>query len=282
MVSSPVRRASPPPFDLAEINVARLRAPLDDPQIEGFVSRLAEINALADGAPGFVWRLQTETGDATSIVAYDDPRVIVNMSVWESAEALRAYTYRSGHADLLRLRGEWFEAMAGPHLALWWTPAGHRPDVEEGKERLAHLARRGPSSAAFTFREAFGAPEIDAEAPGDAPPLYDGRVFATRSNSENGESGAGTLFHYRQLGSHVWATYDGGGVRLGRLAARCDPAGTLTMRYQHLSPSGEFRSGRCRSVPERLPDGRLRLCEEWQWDGGDAGRSVLEEVELAR
>ncbi len=277
MASSRVPPASPT-FHLAEINVARLRATLDDPLVEGFVARLADINALADEAPGFVWRLQTEAGDATSIVAYGDPRIIVNMSVWESPEALRAYTYRSGHADVLRQRGEWFESMAGPHLALWWTPAGHRPDVEEGQERLRHLAGRGPSPAAFTFREPFAAPEIDAAEAGSAPLLYDGRVFAVAGNSANGEAGPGTLFRYRQIGSHVWATYEGGGVRLGRLAARCNPAGELRMLYQHLGPSGEFRSGRCRSVPERLPDGRLRLREEWQWDGGEAGRSVLEEV----
>lgn len=137
---------------LAQLNVARLLAPLDSPQLSGFVAGLEPINELADGSPGFVWRLQTDEGDATSIRAFDDDMLIVNMSVWESAEALAAFTYRSDHLAVMRRRREWFEGMAEAHLVLWWVPAGHVPDVEEAKERLDLLRRVGPSPEAFTFR----------------------------------------------------------------------------------------------------------------------------------
>lgn len=136
---------------LAQINVGRTVAPLDDPRLAGFVSQLAEINALADRSPGFVWRLQTPAGDATSVRAYDDPRVIVNMSVWQSLETLHAYVYRSAHVGVLRDRKRWFEKWSGPYYALWWIPKGHVPTVEEGKARLEYLAQHGPSEHAFWF-----------------------------------------------------------------------------------------------------------------------------------
>ncbi len=140
---------------LVQANVARLLAPLDSPQLADFVAALEPINELADRSPGFVWRLQTEDGDATSIRAFDDDMLIVNMSVWESAEALADFTYRSGHLAVMRRRREWFEAMAEAHLVLWWVPAGHIPDVDEAKQRLDLLRRTGPSPAAFTFRVMF-------------------------------------------------------------------------------------------------------------------------------
>ena len=137
---------------VVQLNVGRLLAPLDAPATADFVAALEPINALADRAPGFVWRLQTEAGDATGIRAFDDDLLIVNMSVWESVEALAAFTYGAGHRDVMRRRREWFEPMAEAHMVLWWVPAGHVPDVDEAKDRLALLRRIGPSPAAFTFR----------------------------------------------------------------------------------------------------------------------------------
>ena len=142
-------------YHLAQINIARMRAPLDDPLMAGFVNRLDEINALADEAPGFVWRLQDESNNATNIQVFDDPRLIINMSVWESIEALFEYTYRSGHVELFRARKEWFEPLGSPSLALWWIPAGDTPTAEEGKRRLALLAENGPSPEVFTLKKRF-------------------------------------------------------------------------------------------------------------------------------
>ena len=159
------------PTQLAQFNVARLRAPIDDPVMEGFRSQLERINAIADQSPGFVWRLQTDEGDATSLRAYPDPLTIVNMSVWESLEALHEYVYRSPHVGPLRDRRQWFEPASGPILVLWWVPAGHIPTLEEAMQKLNRLSVHGPSEAAFTFRQPFPAPgetsvkapEVDAE-----------------------------------------------------------------------------------------------------------------------
>jgi len=139
-------------FHLAQVNIGRVRAPLEDPIMKGFVDRLDELNAVADASPGFVWRLQTDAGNATYFRPYpEDDRVLMNMSVWESIEALRSYVYRTGHAEMLKQRHEWFEPMR-LFLALWWVPAGHRPSVDEARQRLAHLEAHGPSQFAFTFR----------------------------------------------------------------------------------------------------------------------------------
>lgn len=143
---------------LAQLNIARMRAPLEDPLMEGFVSRLDEINALADRAEGFVWRLQTYDGNATAIRAADDPRIIVNMSVWESVEALHTYVYRGEHLSLFRGRAGWFEKMEGPVLVLWWVPRDTRPRIEQGMARLKYLRRHGPTAWAFTFKECFPPP----------------------------------------------------------------------------------------------------------------------------
>ena len=149
---------SPNPTHLAQFNIARMRAPIDDPVMEGFRSQLERINAIADQSPGFVWRLQTEDGDATAVRAYSDPLTIVNMSVWESLEALHGYVYRSPHVGPLRDRRQWFEPAEGPILVLWWVAAGHIPTVEEAMSRLEHLRMHGPSETAFTFREPFPPP----------------------------------------------------------------------------------------------------------------------------
>jgi hypothetical protein len=144
---------------LAQINVARLLAPIDAPESAGFVEALGPVNARADAAPGFVWRLQTEDGDATAIEVSDDPLVIVNLTVWESIEALEAFAYREeSHRAVLRRRREWFEPHSAPPTALWWIAAGETPSLEEALERLAELRAHGPSARAFTFKERFPAP----------------------------------------------------------------------------------------------------------------------------
>jgi heme-degrading monooxygenase HmoA len=148
-------------FHLAQINIARLVAPIDDPRIAEFVSQLAPTNALADGAPGFVWRLQSESGNATDVPFSDDPFVIVNMSVWESIEALRDFTYSSSHIELFRDRAKWFEKMDKPHYCLWWVPAGHIPTLEEGRERLRHFQEHGATPHAFWFSQQFPAAAED-------------------------------------------------------------------------------------------------------------------------
>ncbi|WP_086932401.1 DUF3291 domain-containing protein [Agarilytica rhodophyticola] len=142
-------------FQLAQINIAKARATMDSDIMKGFVDRLDEINALADKSEGFVWRLQTDEGDATSIQAYDDPMIIVNMSVWQDLESLKNFVYKTVHVDLIRDRSAWFDKITSAHQALWWIPAGHIPTVEEGREKLEILQRQGPSREAFTFAKPF-------------------------------------------------------------------------------------------------------------------------------
>src|SRR3954465_1011326 len=116
-----------PYYHIAQVNVARFIAPVDDPVLSDFYAYLAPINALADAAPGFVWRFQTAYGDATSLRVYDDDRIIVNFSVWESVEALKNFVYKEEHKNVMRERRKWFEKMAEQYVALWWVPAGHIP-----------------------------------------------------------------------------------------------------------------------------------------------------------
>jgi hypothetical protein len=143
---------------LAQVNVGRLRAPVDAPQTAAFMAALDPVNALADTAAGFVWRLQTDEGNATSVSFNDDPMVIMNMSVWESIDALADFVYRTAHTEVMRRRAEWFHRAEDAYLALWWVPAGHVPSVEEAAARLAALQSDGPTPYAFTFRERFPAP----------------------------------------------------------------------------------------------------------------------------
>ena len=152
-------------YHLAQCNVGRVRAPLASPLLAGFVAALEPINALADGAPGFVWRLQTEDGDATAIRAFDDDMLLVNMSVWESIETLAAFTYTTAHRDVMRRRRQWFEKLADAHLVLWWVGAGALPTISDAKDRLQRLRRHGPSREAFTFRSLFPAPDATEESP---------------------------------------------------------------------------------------------------------------------
>jgi hypothetical protein len=150
-----------PGHDLAQLNIGRTREPLDSPLLADFVAALDPINALADASPGFVWRLQTEEGDATSIRAFDDELMIVNMSVWESVEALWDFVYGGDHLAYMRRRREWFERIE-MHLVLWWVPQGHRPTVEEALQRLERLRLAGPGPEAFTFKHRFPAPTATA------------------------------------------------------------------------------------------------------------------------
>jgi hypothetical protein len=140
---------------LAQLNVARMVAPIDDPRMAGFVAWLDEVNALAERSPGFVWRLQDESGNATGLPVTRDPLVIANLTVWRSVDDLRAFTYRSDHRLVFARRFEWFERWPGPSVVLWWIPAGTIPDVAEGLRRLARLAGEGPSPEAFTFKQAY-------------------------------------------------------------------------------------------------------------------------------
>ncbi|MEV6352957.1 DUF3291 domain-containing protein [Streptomyces hydrogenans] len=162
MTSSPpaVPSASPEPAaHLAQLNVATMLYPLDDPRMAPFVEMLDPVNAAADGAPGFVWRLVEEgTPDATGLRPAGED-VIVNLSVWENQEALWDYAYRSGHLEVMRRRRDWFARHVEAHLVLWWVPAGHVPTVAESLDRLADLRANGPSPRAFTFASAFTATE---------------------------------------------------------------------------------------------------------------------------
>jgi Domain of unknown function (DUF3291) len=150
-------------YALAQVNIARLLAPVDSPLLADFVAALDPVNAAADAAPGFLWRLQTEDGNATAVRAFEwdeegSAGVIVNMSVWESAEALGAFVYSGTHRRVMRRRREWFERMADAYTALWWIPAGHLPATGEAEDRVRHLRAHGPTPYAFTLRTHFPPP----------------------------------------------------------------------------------------------------------------------------
>ncbi len=154
-------------WHLAQVNIAVALAPTDSPKLAGFMAMLDPINALAEATPGFVWRLQTEDGNATAIRPYEDERVMVNLSVWQSIDSLGDFVFASRHLDVLRRRREWFEKMTEAYMALWWIPAGSIPTVEEAKRRLELLEARGPSPEAFTFREPFPPPDSSEPVPSD-------------------------------------------------------------------------------------------------------------------
>jgi Domain of unknown function (DUF3291) len=159
-------------YVLAEVNIARMLAPLDSAQLAGFVAELEPVNALADAAPGFVWRMQTEDGNNTAVRAFQwdmagSAGVLTNMSVWESVEALAEFVYSPRHREVLRQRREWFEKMAEAYLAMWWIPRGHVPTTDEAEERVLHLREHGVTPFAFTLKEHFPAPD----AAGPAEPV---------------------------------------------------------------------------------------------------------------
>jgi Domain of unknown function (DUF3291) len=145
-------------WHLAQVNVGIPRGPMDSATMAGFVARLDAVNALADGAPGFVWRLQDEGGNATAISVFDDPGLIVNMSVWESVEALWDFVYDGRHLEVMRRRREWFTRMAEAFMCLWWVPAGEIPTVGDAEDRLTRLRAEGPTPYAFTFKQRFEPP----------------------------------------------------------------------------------------------------------------------------
>jgi hypothetical protein len=151
---------------LAQINVGRLLHPITDPRIADFVNNLDAVNALAEASDGFVWRLKDATGNATQISAYEDPSIIMNMSVWRSPEHLYEFVYKTVHRRFVQRRKEWFHLFGAQYLALWWLEEGHQPEPGEGQQRLAHLERFGPTAWAFNFRKLF-------EAAPDAAPLGD-------------------------------------------------------------------------------------------------------------
>jgi hypothetical protein len=152
-------------FHLAQLNVGRLLAPIDDPRIKDFADNLDRINALAEGEPGFVWRLKGEGNNASDLNPFPDASLAVNMSVWTGLDPLAAFVYRTAHRDIMRRRKEWFEKMQ-TYLVLWWVPAGHVPSADEAWARLGHLDTHGPSERAFTFRHPFPAPDsIEPETP---------------------------------------------------------------------------------------------------------------------
>jgi hypothetical protein len=153
--SNPTHRED---YYLAQINIALMKAPLEAPVMAEFAAGLAEVNAIAERSPGFIWRLQTSSGNATDIRAYPDPRMLVNLSVWQSVEQLKAYVYRSLHGEFFVRRRKWFEKYQGEHFTMWWIPIGYLPTVEEGKVKLEYLALHGDSPESFTFAKPYPPP----------------------------------------------------------------------------------------------------------------------------
>ncbi len=151
-------------YHLAQLNIAEMKHPLDSPPMADFVANLAPVNALADTAPGFVWRLQTEDGDATAIDFFGG-NVIVNMSVWTDVEALHRFVYRTAHAKIMARRKEWFERIEAAYTVLWWIAAGTTPSLEEAQARLDQLRAHGPSPEAFTFKQPFPPPDETSREP---------------------------------------------------------------------------------------------------------------------
>ena len=145
-------------YELAQLNIAIMKEPLDSPVMSDFVANLERINALAETSPGFVWRLQTEEGDASALRPLGE-ETLVNMSVWRDTESLNQYVYQSAHVEIMRRRKEWFSRMREAYAVLWWVREGHRPTIAEAIERLERLRANGPTAAAFTFRHAFPAPD---------------------------------------------------------------------------------------------------------------------------
>jgi hypothetical protein len=144
-------------YELAQVNISRLRFPLDSPELKDFVDALDPVNASAEAADGYVWRLQSEGGDATDIKVFGDDWLIINLTVWRDTNALTAFMYQGQHREMLARRREWFEKVAEAMTALWWVPAGHRPTVAEAESRLLHLRANGPTPYAFTLRTSFPA-----------------------------------------------------------------------------------------------------------------------------
>ncbi|MDQ0940784.1 DUF3291 domain-containing protein [Streptomyces sp. V1I1] len=148
-------------YELAQVNIARLKFPLDSPELKDFVNGLDPVNAVADAADGFVWRLQSETGNATDVPVFGDEWLILNMSVWRDTNALTAFMYQGQHRELLGRRYEWFERVQEVMSTQWWVERGHRPTVQEAEDRLLHVREHGPTPRAFTLRTSFPPPTAE-------------------------------------------------------------------------------------------------------------------------
>ncbi len=159
-------------WHLAQFNIATARFALDDPRIADFMAQLDDINGLAERSPGFVWRLQSDSGNATDIKVSDDPNLVVNMSVWQSPETLFEFAYKSAHREVMTRRREWFVPPSGAYQVLWWVEVGTRPTAQQGMERLARLNRHGPSAHAFNFKTRFPLPGEAGEPSDLAPEPY--------------------------------------------------------------------------------------------------------------
>ncbi|MEZ9700939.1 DUF3291 domain-containing protein [Vibrio sp. 10N.261.46.E12] len=146
---------------LAQLNIALAKYPLDAPEIKEFVDNLELVNGIAESSEGFVWRLKDESGDATNIKAFDDPNMIVNMSVWDSVDSLKNFMFRTHHREFMRRKGDWFHRLPEDTYVLWWIEEGHIPTLEEAIERLQYLREMGDSPYAFTFKTNF----TESEAP---------------------------------------------------------------------------------------------------------------------
>ena len=140
---------------LAQLNIALAKYPLDAPEIKEFVDNLELVNGIAESSEGFVWRLKDESGDATKIQAFDDPNMIVNMSVWDSVDSLKNFMFRTHHRDFMRRKGDWFHRLPEDTYVLWWIEEDHIPTLEEAIERLEHLREIGDTPYAFTFKTNF-------------------------------------------------------------------------------------------------------------------------------
>ncbi|MEZ9258851.1 DUF3291 domain-containing protein [Vibrio splendidus] len=145
---------------LAQLNIALAKYPLDAPEIKEFVDNLELVNGIAESSEGFVWRLKDESGDATNIKAFDDPNMIVNMSVWDSVDSLKNFMFRTHHRDFMRRKGDWFHRLPEDTYVLWWIEEDHIPTLEEAIERLEHLREIGDTPYAFTFKTNFTASEV--------------------------------------------------------------------------------------------------------------------------
>jgi len=160
-------------YRLAQLNIARMREPLESPVMAEFVANLDRINAIAEASAGFVWRLKDESGSAVALRPFGDD-IIVNMSLWTDVGSLSRYAFKSGHVEIMRRRREWFQAMAEAHAVLWWVEKGHIPTVMEAKSRLEHLREHGATPHAFTFKQSYLPPDVrgapDAKLSDDACP----------------------------------------------------------------------------------------------------------------
>lgn len=144
-------------YELAQLNIAKMRMPMESPGMADFTNNLDRINALAESSPGFVWRLKDDSGNASALRPFGE-ELLVNLSVWKDVESLQKFVFKTAHADIMKRRMEWFDRMEDAYMVLWWVPAGHRPNEAEAGQKLALLRTRGVGPDAFTFRQTFSPP----------------------------------------------------------------------------------------------------------------------------